>query len=56
MGKKASTGSSRTRNYATVVYPESAPDNWIYILSECVHTNSSYSISQFYRAVNRYVC
>lgn len=27
----------RTRNYATVVYPESAPDNWIIILKEqCV--------------------
>lgn len=24
----------RTRNYATIVYPESAPDNWIDILSE----------------------
>lgn len=29
--KKAS---SRTRNYATVVYPESAPDNWQEILAE----------------------
>lgn len=24
----------RTRNYATIVYPESAPDNWIDILSD----------------------
>ncbi len=26
---------SRTRNYATVVYPESAPEGWQDILSEC---------------------
>ena len=25
---------SRTRNYATVVYPESAPENWLSILSD----------------------
>lgn len=30
----ASRGSGRTRNYATVVYPESAPENWQVILSE----------------------
>lgn len=30
MGEKV----SRTRNYATVVYPESAKDNWLDILSE----------------------
>lgn len=29
-----SRGSGRTRNYATVVYPESAPDNWQQIISE----------------------
>ena len=33
MGK--SVGSSRTRNYATVVYPESAPEDWQTILEEC---------------------
>lgn len=27
-------GKGRTRNYATVVYPESAPENWQQILSE----------------------
>lgn len=27
--------SVRTRNYATVVYPESAPGDWIQILEEC---------------------
>lgn len=28
---------SRTRNYATIVYPESAPNNWVGILeNECV--------------------
>lgn len=32
MGK--SVGSGRTRNYATVVYPESAPENWQEILEE----------------------
>ena len=35
MAKKGSTGSGRTRNYATVVYPESAPENWIENLSGC---------------------
>lgn len=29
------SSSKRTRNYATVVYPESAPDNWQEILSAC---------------------
>lgn len=29
-----SKGSGRTRNYATVIYPESAPENWRQILSE----------------------
>lgn len=30
----ASYGKGRTRNYATVVYPESAPDNWQDILAD----------------------
>lgn len=34
MAEKKSSKISRTRNYATVVYPESAPDNWQDILSE----------------------
>lgn len=38
MGSKNSSGESygkgRTRNFATVVYPESAPENWQTILSE----------------------
>lgn len=29
-----SRGAGRTRNYATVVYPESAPENWLVVLSE----------------------
>lgn len=29
-----SYGTGRTRNYATVVYPESAPENWQQIISE----------------------
>lgn len=29
-----SRGSGRTRNYATLVYPESAPDNWMILMSE----------------------
>lgn len=35
--KKASNspGTGRTRNYATVVYPDSAPENWRDILTEC---------------------
>lgn len=28
------TKDSRTRNFATVIYPESAPDNWLDILSD----------------------
>lgn len=31
--KKANKAVSRTRNYATIVYPESAPENWCDILS-----------------------
>lgn len=31
---KSSTSSARTRNFATVVYPESAPENWQQILAE----------------------
>lgn len=31
--KKQSRGSGRTRNYATIVYPESAPENWKDILA-----------------------
>lgn len=35
MAKKTSNATNtRTRNYATVVYPESAPDNWQNILAE----------------------
>lgn len=34
MNEKKSSGRGRTRNFATVVYPESAPDNWQEILSE----------------------
>lgn len=32
MADKKTSGSGRTRNYATVVYPESAPANWLDIL------------------------
>lgn len=32
--KESNTSKSRTRNYATVVYPESAPENWQQIISE----------------------
>lgn len=32
--KQSNNGTKRTRNFATVVYPESAPDNWQDILSE----------------------
>lgn len=36
MGKSTKTnGSGRTRNYATVVYPESAPEDWFSILEQC---------------------
>ena len=31
---ESNTSKSRTRNYATVVYPESAPENWKDIISE----------------------
>ena len=33
MAKKA-TGDRRARNYATVVYPESAPENWLELVGE----------------------
>ena len=33
--KSSNSGSGRTRNYATVVYPESAPSDWIDKLTEC---------------------
>lgn len=32
--KGESYGAGRTRNYATVVYPESAPEDWLQIVSE----------------------
>ena len=31
----AKSGQGRTRNFATVVYPESAPEDWLSILGEC---------------------
>ncbi|SFO36061.1 Plasmid replication protein [Pseudobutyrivibrio sp. UC1225] len=34
MSRRTSSGDSRTRNYACVVYPESAPENWKTIISE----------------------
>lgn len=34
MAEKNTSGKGRTRNFATVVYPESAPDGWQEILSE----------------------
>ena len=34
MSEKTSRGVGRTRNYATVVYPESAPENWKTLISE----------------------
>lgn len=34
MGEIKTSGKGRTRNYATVVYPESAPDGWQDILSQ----------------------
>lgn len=34
MTEKNSNGKGRTRNYATVVYPDSAPDEWQEILSQ----------------------
>lgn len=33
MSEKNSRGRGRTRNFATVIYPESAPENWFEILS-----------------------
>lgn len=35
MSAKKTSGVTRTRNYATVVYPESAPEGWQEILSQC---------------------
>lgn len=32
--KKQSRGAGRTRNYACVVYPESAPENWLSIIAD----------------------
>lgn len=32
--EKKSSGRGRTRNFATVVYPESAPENWLEILQD----------------------
>ena len=34
MSKECKSGRGRTRNFATVVYPESAPENWQDILVE----------------------
>jgi hypothetical protein len=34
MAENNSSGKGRTRNFVTVVYPESAPENWQEILSE----------------------
>lgn len=34
MSEKKTSGKGRTRNYVTVVYPESAPENWQELLSE----------------------
>lgn len=34
MGEVKTSGKGRTRNYATVVYPESAPEGWQDILSQ----------------------
>jgi hypothetical protein len=34
MKEKNTSNVARTRNYATVVYPESAPENWQHILAE----------------------
>lgn len=33
-GKSNNNGNGRTRNFATVVYPDSAPENWQEILAE----------------------
>ena len=32
--KSSSSGKGRTRNYATIVYPESAPENWVDLLRD----------------------
>ena len=34
VSKEKESNARRTRNYATVVYPDSAPENWIEILAE----------------------
>lgn len=34
MGKKTNDGTGRTRNFATIVYPESAPLDWLDILEQ----------------------
>lgn len=34
-GKNSNRAFSRTRTYSTVVYPDSAPANWVDILSDC---------------------
>jgi Plasmid replication protein. len=34
MSEKKSNATNRARNFATVVYPESAPKNWVEILTE----------------------
>ena len=34
MAAKNTSGKGRTRNYATVVYPDSAPENWQEILTQ----------------------
>jgi hypothetical protein len=33
-GNKSTTADKRTRSYATIVYPDSAPENWIDILTQ----------------------
>lgn len=35
MANEKSSGKGRTRNFATVIYPESAPNNWQELLSDC---------------------
>ena len=34
MGKKDTSGKGRTRNFVTVVYPESAPEGWMELLAD----------------------
>ena len=34
MATKKQTGIKKTRSYATVVYPDSAPENWVEILRD----------------------